>query len=246
MRKIVGLISLLFLLSSHSAMADVNELLEKIAEAYGGQKRIAEVTAYQQTGVTFSAMRGVEGDILRSYRHPDHLRVEIKYDEKNSELRILAGQYAWKQDQPAEGIFYSAMLLQAARLGLPAILFEHQKHVRDGGMILDKQGVALNSLELNFHGNYRLVVGVDPDTGRILESRGIIEINNAAMEFGTTYDDFRYQQGRLFAFKEVHYAMGHQTGHTHIESIEIVPDLPEELFHPSGLIDKKPEMMVMR
>jgi hypothetical protein len=227
-------------------MADVNVLLEKIAEAYGGQKRIAEVTAYLQTGVTFSAMRGVEGNILRSYRHPDHLRVEIKYDENNSELRILAGQHAWKQDQPVEGMFYSAMLLQAARLGLPAILFEHQKHVRDAGMMLSKEGIELNSLELNFHGNYRLVIGVDPDTGRILESRGIIEINDAAMEFGTAYDDFRNQQGRLFAFKEVHYAMGHQTGHTRIDSIEVVPDLPEELFHPSGVKDKKPDMMVMK
>ncbi len=243
MRKIAGLISLLFLLSSHSAIADVNELLEKIAEAYGGQKRIAEVTAYLQTGVTFSAMRGVEGDILRSYRHPDHLRVEIKYDENNSELRILAGQHAWKQDQPVGGMFYSAMLLQAARLGLPSILFEHQNHVRDAGLMTGKQGESLHALELNFHGKYLLIVGIDPSNGQILESHGIIKNNGVNMEFATTYHDFRFQDGRMFAFEEVHYAMGQKTGYTRIQRIEILSDLPEEMFHPSGFKNKTPDKM---
>lgn len=246
MRRITGIIFLAALLISRPGMADVDQLLEKVIAAYGGREHISRITAYQQFGVTFSSMRGVEGNILRVYRHPDHLRVEIRYDKDNSESRILAGSRAWKQDQPVEGIFYSTMLLQAARLGLPAILVEHRQHVLEAGMMKGNQGETLHALELNFHGKYKLIAGIDPVSGRILESHGIIKMNDSTMEFGTVYDDFRFQEGRLFAFKEVHYAMGRKTGYTHIQRIEIVPVLPEEMFQPSDLKDKRPDIMVMR
>ena len=231
------------LMFSHSAMADVTELLEKVADTYGGQARIAEVSVYKQYGVTFSSLRGKSGNVLRAYRHPDHLRVEIKYDQHASELRILAGANAWKHDEPASELFYSSMLLQAARLGLPSILFEHQKHVRDAGLMTGKQGESLHALELNFHGKYRLIVGIDPTNGRILESHGIINNSGFNMEFATTYHDFRFQDGRMFAFEEVHYVMGQKTGYTRIQRIEILSDLPEEMFYPSGLKNKTPDKM---
>ena len=243
MRKITGLTSFLMLMFSQSVMADVTELLGKVADVYGGRERIAEVTAYKQYGVTFSSMRGKQGNVLRAYRHPDHLRVEIKYERHTSELRILAGANAWKHNEPASGPFYSSMLLQAARLGLPSILFEHQKHVRDAGLMTSKQGESLHALELNFHGKYRLIVGINPTNGRILESHGIIDNNGFNMEFATTYHDFRFQDGRMFAFEEVHYVMGQKTGYTRIQRIEILSDLPEEMFHPSGLKNKKPDKM---
>ena len=243
MRKITGIASFLILMFSHSTMADVTGLLEKVADAYGGQTRISEVTAYKQHGVTFSSMRGKSGNVLRAYRHPDHLRVEIKYDQHAAELRILAGANAWKHNEPANKLFYSSMLLQATRLGLPSILFEHQRHVRDVGMMDGKQGESLHALELNFHGKYRLIVGVDPSSGRILESHGIIMNNGVKLEFSTTYHDFRLQDGRMFAFEEVHYAMGQKTGYTRFDRIEILSELPEELFHPSGLKNKPPDKM---
>ena len=243
MRKIIGVTSFLMLVFSHPAMADVTELLDKVTDAYGGQAQISKVTAYKQYGVIFSSLRGKPGNILRAYRHPDHLRVEIKYDQHASELRILAGANAWKHNEPASGPFYSAMLLQAARLGLPSILFEHKKHVRDAGLMTGKQGESLHALELNFHGKYRLLVGVDPANGRILESHGIIDNNGFNMEFATTYHDFRFQDGRMFAFEEVHYVMGQKTGYTRIQRIEILSDLPEEMFHPSDLKNKTPDKM---
>ena len=231
--KMAGIISVLATLFSHSAVAGVEELLLKVAEAYGGQTRITEVGAWLQSGVTISTMQGKEGRILRSYRHPDHLRIEIEYDNHETELRVIAGANAWKQNQPADKIFYSAMLLQAARLGLPAVLFEHKKQVRDAGIMTGKQGQELHALVLDFHGKYQLLAGIDPDSGRIMESRGIIAMEGARMEFGTTYDDFRFQDGRLFAFAEEHYAIGQKTGYTRIQSMQILPDLPDRLFTPS-------------
>jgi hypothetical protein len=231
------------LIFSHSTMAEVTEVLEKVANAYGGRTRIAEVTTYKQHGVIFSSMRRTTGDVLRAYRHPDHLRVEIKYDQHTSELRILAGANAWKHNEPTSGPFYSAMLLQAARLGLPSILLDHQRHVRDAGSMTGKQGDSLHALELNFHGKYQLIVGIDPTNGRILESHGIIKNKGVNLEFATTYHDFRFQDGRMFAFEEVHYAMGQKSGYTRIQRIEILSDLPEEIFHPSGLKNDMPDKM---
>ena len=243
MRKIIGTSSFLIFIFSHSAVADVTELLGKVADVYGGRARIAEITTYKQYGVTFSSMRGKQGKVLRAFRHPDHLRVEINYDQDAPELRILAGANAWKHNIPGNKLFYSSMLLQAARLGLPAILFEHQDYIRDAGLMTGKQGKALHALELNFHGKYRLIVGINPTNGRILESRGIITNNKFNMEFATTYHDFRLQDGRMFAFEEVHYVMGQKTGYTHIQRIVISSDLPEEMFHPPVLKNKTPDKM---
>lgn len=246
MKKTRSIFTVILCLCSEAAVADVDGLLLKIAEAYGGQVRIAEVNTWQQTGITFSALRGEEGRIVRSFQYPDHLRVEIRYDH-DAEIRILAGPSAWKQGKPAEGIFYSAMLLQAARLGLPSILFEHRQLVRDAGVMVGRRGHELQALELDFHGSYRIQVGIDPATGRILESRGIISSNGTAMEFGTTYDDFRLQNGLLFAFEETHYAMGRETGYTKIQNIEIKPDLPHKLFNPDGPEIETPDnTMAMR
>jgi hypothetical protein len=47
----------------------------------------------------------------------------------------------------------------------------------------------------------------------------------------------------MFAFEEVHYVMGQKTGYTRIQRIEILPDLPEEMFHPSDLKNKTPDKM---
>lgn len=228
---------------SHSAFADVESLLAKVAQAYGGKARIAEVTAYKQEGVTFSVLRGTEGKLLRAFRYPDHLRIEIGYGAQNRELRLLAGAHSWKQDTMVGEPFYSAMLLQATRLALPAPLYDHQQHIRDIGNLTAKNGQTLHGLEMQFHGHMRVIVGIEETSGHILESTGIIDSGGFRMEFGTTYADFRMESGRLFAYKEEHYAMGQKTGYTHLERIEISPQLPDELFFPAGSLPQAPKTL---
>lgn len=237
---------LMALVMSHSVFADVETLLAKVAEAYGGKARIAEVKAYKQEGVTFSVLRGKEGKVLRAFRYPDHLRIEIGYGTTEHELRLLAGVHSWKQDAMVGEPFYSAMLLQATRLAMPAPLFDHQQHVRDIGTITGKNGQTLRALEMQFHGHMRVILGIDGNSGRILESTGIIDSGGFRMEFGTTYDDFRVQDGRLFAFKEEHYAMGQKTGYTRLAQIEIAKELPDELFFPSQAKPEKPKTLTQR
>jgi len=232
------LMALLLLLMSHDALADVETWLAKISEAYGGEHKINVAQSYRQHGVTFSSMRGREGKVLRAYRHPDHLRIEIDYGPGDIELRLLAGSRSWKQNKIVQEPFYSAMLLQAGRLGLPVVLLKFRKHVKDLGSFQGMQGNTLQGLELPFHQYNKLVVGIDPMSGRIVESRGVIKIKRFNMNFTTLYDDFRKVDGRLFAFKETHYVMGRKMGYTHLEQIVIEP-LVDELFYP---LKTKPEI----
>jgi hypothetical protein len=206
-------------------------LLDRVAAAYGGRDRLAATTAFEQYGMTVSAMHLQPGRLHRAFQYPDRLRIDIRYGEDDSELRVLAGASAWQQGTPVSGPQYSAMLLQAARLGLPSTLLDHRDKVRDAGTITGRNGDTLRALELSFHGNLRLVAGIDPDTGRILESRGIIALDeDRGMEFAALYDDFRKVGGRLFAFSETHYAMGAAMGRTTLEHIDIAEELPGELF----------------
>ncbi|MGD8619782.1 MAG: hypothetical protein PVH54_11430 [Gammaproteobacteria bacterium] len=213
---------------------DIDDLLDRVASAYGGRDRLAAATAFQQYGTTVTGLHRAPGRVHRAFQYPDRLRIQIHYSGDDSELRILSGALAWKQGTPVSGPLYSAMLLQAARLGLPNTLLDHRDRLRDAGTLQGRNGATLQALELPFHGNLRLVVGIDGATGRILESRGTIALDaERGMEFAAVYDDFREVSGRLFAFHETHYAMGSTMGQTTLERIEVTENLPAELFDGS-------------
>jgi len=224
---------------------DIGALLDRVAAAYGGQERLSRATAFQEYGKIVSTLHAHPGQLHRAFQYPDRLRIEIRYGEDESELRVLSGAAAWQQGQPVTGTFYAAMLLQAARLGLPNTLLDHRDKVRDAGIITDRQGNALRALELPFHGDMRLLAGIDPETGHILESRGIVA-GEHGMEFIATYDDFRRVKGRLFAFQETHYTMGRQVGHTTLERIEVTGRLPPDLFERSPSEPTLPEEHMAR
>ena len=211
--------------------ADTGLLLSKVARAYGGVERLAETTVWQQYGTTVSAIHPKPGEVHRAFRYPDRLRIEISYEDGSSDLRILSGAMAWNKGAQVSGGMYSAVLLQAARLGLPNTLIDHRNRLRDIGIMTGRNGNPLRGLELAFHGNLRLLVGIDPKTGHILETRSFVEAGQGrAMEFAATYDDFRMVGGRLFAFRETLYMMGKQSGQTLLERIELAEKLPDELF----------------
>jgi len=235
-----GCMALFLFAAAYEATADVSTWLDKIGKAYGGENRVLGVNAFQQYGVTYSNMRGREGKMTRSYRYPDHLRIAIDYGELDSELRLLAGPRSWKQNQATGEPFYSAMILQATRLGLPAVLFAHKKYVSDGGEYKNGQGKTLHLLELQFHKQNHIAVGIDPETGRIAESASTIIMETFKMQFGTRYDDYRKVNGRLFAFKETHFVMGRETGYTNLERIVVEP-LPDKLFYPENVTPDKSE-----
>lgn len=213
--------------------AGIDDLLAKVSIAYGGEAARQGAKGMRQKGVTYSNMRKMEGRILRAYQAPDRLRIEIRYPDAE-EIRILNGPHAWKQEQPMTGPFHGALVLQAARLALPWNLLEARDRLRDLGTKKFGDTQELHVLELPLGSGLVMEVGIEPESGRITRSLGKVAGSMGVMEFGTAYEDFRTQDGRLYAATEQHFAIGQPTGTTRIDHVEFLEALPESLFTPPG------------
>ena len=223
-------------------------LIGRSIEAYGGEEVLGRAGGMVQEGTVTSAMRqGAGGRIVRLYERPIQLRVEIEYPGNESEVRILDGGRGWRNGGPASGPMYQAMLLQAARLGLPAILIDFQASLQDMGEV-DRDGQLLRAVGLEFHQGLRVTAEIDPGTGRILRSEGTISGpgGRPALTFATEYADFREVDGVLVPFHEVNYAQGQRTGETRLESVELVNEIPAGSFRPPVDPGSNPESQRVR
>src|SRR6266545_841075 len=123
------------------------------------------------------------------------------------------------------------LILQAARLDLPALLSAWVERIEDHGTAeLDGRTVRVVAIEPA----PGLVVEalIDPASARILRSRGTSRDGAMPLEFATTYEDFRAVEGVLVAFREKNWANGRSTGETVLEKVEFPKALPPELFRP--------------
>ena len=212
---------------------DLGPLLERIERAYG---TATPPNTILQRGRTLSHSRG-EGTLLRAYRGAERFRIEIHY-RSGVETRIIDGPTAWQSSKPMSEAFRGALILQAARVALPWNLLAARERLRDGGehRIGDAR---LHLMEMPLGDNLRMVAEIDPESGRILRSRGILtHPGGSEMVFGTVYEDFRTADGRLYAAVEHHYAMGRYIGRSLIESVEYDTPIADGLFRPDipGLI----------
>lgn len=225
---------LLFVLGTFMPAAsamEISALLDKVAATYGINSLAGGIKGIRQTGRTFSSMRQEEGPIVRTYQHPDRLRIEIRYPG-SEEVRVLNGSQAWKQGEPITGSFHAAMILQAARMALPWNLQKDRSSLRDLGTLKLDDGKNIQVLEQPLGIGLVMRATIDTDTGHILRSVGRMTGSMGIMEFGTIYEDFRMQDGLLYAATERHFAMNQATGYTHIDKIEFVDALPEKQFIP--------------
>src|SRR5512138_2020253 len=67
---------------------EVDVVIDRVLAAYGGRERLARATTRRDEGRVVARMGGKEGRVLRAFRRPDHLRVELHYPD-HAELRIL-------------------------------------------------------------------------------------------------------------------------------------------------------------
>ena len=223
-------------------------LIGRSIEAYGGEEVLARAGGMVQEGTVTSIMRqGASGRIVRLYERPIRLRVEIEYPGYESEVRILDGGRGWRNGGRASGPMYQAMLLQTARLGLPAILIDFQASLQDLGEV-ERDGRRLRAVGLEFHRGLRVTAEIDPDSGRILRSEGTIsgQGERPALTFATEYADFREVDGVLVPFHEVNYAQGRRTGETRLDSVELVQEIPAGSFHPPVDPGSTPERQRVR
>jgi hypothetical protein len=222
-----------FLLTStigHSAVAqpafDLEGLVDRCMEAYGGQSALEAVEGWQQVGKVISPMRG-EGVTVRVFAPPDRLRVETRFGDDSGETRILNGDRGWRSGKPVEGPPYVAMVLQAARLALPRVLVEGRDRAQYRGEI-ERDGRSLHFIELPLREGMRLELEIDAESARITRSRS----TTGALVFETAYENFQRIDGVLFAMTETTWAMGQPTGRIELDRIVLDSELRDHIFLP--------------
>ena len=211
--------------------ASRSALVARCVEAYGGKKAVARLARSRTEGSVTSLLHpGQPGRIARLYQRSGKLRVEIAFPGAPVEVRVLDGGRGWRFGEEVGGPFLASMILQAARLDLPALLAAWEQKLEDHGT-WDHEGKALRVLALEVAPGVTVEAGIDPATGRILRSRGTAA-GAMPVEFVTTYSDFRKVDGVLFAFHEGNWANGSTTGETVLEKVELLASVPAEAFRP--------------
>jgi hypothetical protein len=200
--------------------ADVAALVRRCVEAYGGKAALAKAARVRQEGSVTSLLHpGEKGRMVRVYERPGRLRVEIAYPSGGGEVRALAGGRGWRDGEEASGPRLAAMILQAARLDLIALLSSPDSKVTAAGAVEPAPGLVVEA-------------AIDPASGRILRSRGASRDPAAPIEFVTTYSGFVRVNGVLVAMREENWANGRSTGETVLEKVEFPSALPEGMFEP--------------
>jgi hypothetical protein len=216
------------------AAESVEDFVDRVVAAYGGEAVLSRAGTVRQTGWTVSLKRGgATAAVTRLFQRPDKLRVEIAFPGERVEVRILDGPRGWRRGAKISGPMHGAMLLQAARIALPLLLLEERAKLEDLGTESGPGGAVLRILRLPLQADLALIVAIEVETGHIVHSRGIISAGDRpVMEFATTYADFRSWNGILVAGREEQYAMGRHVGHTLIEKVEILDSVNPEEFRP--------------
>ncbi len=215
-----------------AAEATPARLVARCVEAYGGKKAVVLLARSRSEGTVTSLLHpGQPGRIARLYQRSGKLRVEIAFPGAPVEIRVLDGGRGWRFGEEVGGPFLASMILQAARLDLPALLAAWEKKLEDHGT-WELEGKTLRVLALEVAPGLVVEAGVDPGTGRILRSRGTTKGGAMPLEFVTTYSDFRKVDGVLVAFREGNWANGSATGETVVEKFELLASIPPEAFRP--------------
>jgi hypothetical protein len=211
----------------------VQALVGRCVAAYGGKRALEKAARARYEGTVTSVVLhpGERGRMLRAYERPGKLRVEISYPAGGREVRVVQGARGWRDGEEATGPRLSAMILQAARLDLPALLSSPGAKVADGGQ-LDLAGKTLRVLAVEPAPGLVVEAAIDPATGRILRSRSASSDAAMPLEFTTTYSDFKTVSGVLVAMREENWANGRSTGETVLEKVEFPAKLPESTFRP--------------
>jgi hypothetical protein len=222
----------LALVAAPPAPEGVAPLVRRCVDAYGGRAALARAARTRQVGTVTSLLHPEGGGrIGRVYARPGRLRVEIAFGAAPAEVRVLDGGRGWRDGEVVAGPRLAAMMLQAARLDLPALLDAWVAKVQDRGT-LELGGKTLRVLAVEPAPGLVVEAAVDPATGRILRSRGASKDPAMPLEFTTTYADFKTISGVLVPMREENWANGKSTGVTLLEDVSFPDAFPEAAFRP--------------
>ena len=174
---------------------------------------------------------GQPGRIVRAYVRPGKLRVETAWPDGTGEVRVLDGGRGWRDGEEAAGGRLAAMILQAARLDLPALLAAWVAKVEDRG-VGEVEGRRVRVLAIAPAPGLVVLAELDVATARVVRSRGSSRDPGMPLAFETTYGDFRQVDGVLVPFRERNWANGNATGETALEKVTFPKGFPEGTFRP--------------
>ena len=214
------------------ARESVEALVRRCVAAYGGKEALARAAVTRQDGrVTSLLHAGQPGRIARAYVRPGKLRVEIAWPDGTGEVRVLDGGRGWRDGEEASGPRLAAMILQAARIDVPALLSAWVAKVEDRGAG-EVDGKPVRILAIAPAPGLLVVAEVEVATARVLRSRGTSADPGMPLAFETTYGDFRKVEGVLVPFLERNWANGRSTGETILEKVTFPKKIGEEMFRP--------------
>ena len=203
------------LLPSAALASDLDALVAKVVDAYGGSAAWTQVKRLEETGRVVPSMRNGPGAMTRTWGGAGNLRVEIAYPDK-TEVRLLENGKGTNNGHASNPMELDGMRLQAARLALPKLLADRKSSLRDLGM-----RDAVRVVELALDAPMTLTVEIDPATSHIVRSTGRTKAGDNTAEFSTAYSDFRAVNGLLIPFHEENSAMGMKTADIYLEKVDV-------------------------
>lgn len=204
------------------------QVLADCLAAYGGQETLKGLKGfrlhYSMTPMMSSESFPVEKSfqVGRGYRYT-----------RGEEERILNGTKCWytKGDQVADmdGGRYRAELFSYLTLAMPlAAETEHFDDVRYG----KRDDDPLSYLYFSKADSVLVVLGIDPETSRIMSTTGVIRQDEQRFTFINDFDDYRQVDGFWFPHSMVNISMGLKVADSVLDKVEVNPAFGKDAFLP--------------
>jgi hypothetical protein len=208
---------------------DVDHVLERVVEAYGGEDNLRKLDRMTQEWDFVALMSNSHGTDVRSIKIPGQLKVTLTYPGK-TEARILNGDsgHVIFDGVPVEIVQkmqLDAMRLQLMRLYSPLVLRDKIDTVT---LTVEGEFCALTLVENGVTADYL----VDQETWQIEKVVGTLRLGGREMQFRVEYSDFKFVDGVLVAHKENKFASSVNTANLVLRRIEFDAEFEEGHFQP--------------
>jgi hypothetical protein len=209
---------------------DVDTLLERLVETYGGEANVHKLDSQVQLWDVVALTSKRHGTDVRALEAPDRLRVQLTYPDKR-EVRIINGNasFASYRGEPEAVVGRpqsDAMRLQLMRLYSPLVLRDKRDalslEVEDGNYVLTL-----------FEHGVRMDYVVNSNTWRIEKVVGGLAINGQEFRFVTEYSDFAVRDGVLVHQRENKFAGGTNTAILKLRQIMLGKKISDGHFSPN-------------
>jgi len=220
-------LSLIFSSNVYSQSLDLDTVLERIIDSYGGEEKLRQLDSQIQEWDVVALMGNRHGTDVRAVQIPDQLRVDLTYPGK-SETRIVNGENSYVIYDGAHAKIavqpqHDAMRLQLMRLYSPLVL---RSKLDSLSLAVGGNHYALTLLEHGVSVDY--IVNID--NWRIEKVVGNLAVNGTTFQFLTEYSKFTFRDGVLLHQRENKFAGGVNTAVLQLRRLTLDAKLPETRF----------------